>query len=202
MFYIFTSTINRLDFSFQNVYNKGTKFSVVLAISPLVVRRTFYLIFNDRELALKIRLLFSIAIQPLVVNVNDFLQKFKIFFLRSHMKFAERLKTLRKQVQLTQAQIAEKLDISQQAYASWERGAKRPTQENLVKIAQVLNVSVDYLVGNSEEKSDELDNIELLFRMNSKGLTEEEKEIFKKELIEFMEERKKAFEEDKNDGLG
>ena len=80
---------NRLDFSFQNVYNKGTKFSVVLAISSLVVRRTFYLIVNDRDLALKIRLLFSIAvqllvvdyiIQPSVVNVNDFLLKFlKIF---------------------------------------------------------------------------------------------------------------------------
>ena len=118
------------------------------------------------------------------------------------MEFAERLKTLRKQVKLTQAQIAEKLNISQQAYASWERGAKKPTQENLVKIAQILDVSIDYLVGNSEEKSDELDNIELLFRMNSKGLTEKEKEIFKKELIEFMEKRKKAFEEDKNDGLG
>ena len=71
---------NRLDFSFQNVYNKGTKFSVVLAISPLVVRRTFYLIVNDRGLALKIRLLFSTAIQPLVVNTNDFLQNFKIIF--------------------------------------------------------------------------------------------------------------------------
>ena len=79
----------RLDFSFQNIYNKGTKFSVVLAISLLVVRRTFYLIVNDRDLALKIRLLFSIAvqllvvdyiIQPIVVNVNGFLQNFKIFF--------------------------------------------------------------------------------------------------------------------------
>jgi len=56
-----------------------------------------------------------------------------------------------------------------------------------------LSVSIDYLVGNSEEKSNDLDNIELLFRMNSKGLTDEEKEIFKKELIEFMKERKKAF---------
>ena len=115
------------------------------------------------------------------------------------MEFAERLKTLRKQVKLTQAQIAEKLNISQQAYASWERGAKKPTQENLVKIAQVLNVSIDYLVGNSDEhlKEDELDNVELLFRMNSNGLTEEEKAIFKKELIEFMEKRKKAFEKNK-----
>ena len=63
--------------------------NVVLAISPLVVRRTFYLIVNDRDLAFKIRLLFSIAIQlpvvdhiiqPLVVNVSGFLQNFKIIF--------------------------------------------------------------------------------------------------------------------------
>ena len=109
------------------------------------------------------------------------------------MEFSERLKDLRKQAALTKVDVAENLGITQPAYATWERGVKKPTQENLVKIAQILNVSIDYLVGNSDEKSDELDNIELLFRMNSKGLTEEEKEIFKKELIEFMEERKKAF---------
>ena len=110
------------------------------------------------------------------------------------MVFSERLKELRKQAHLTQVELASKLGIVQSSYADWERGKKKPTQENLVKIAQILNVSVDYLVGNSEEKNDELDNIELLFRMNSKGLSDEEKKIFKKELIEFMEERKKAFE--------
>lgn len=109
------------------------------------------------------------------------------------MEFSERLKNLRKQAHLTQVDVAEKLGISQPAYASWERGIKKPTQDNLVKIAQVLNVSVDYLVGNLQEKSDELDNIELLFRMNSKGLTEDEKAVFKKELIEFMEKRRRAF---------
>lgn len=111
------------------------------------------------------------------------------------MAFAERLKELRKQAHLTQVELAKRLGIGQPSYADWERGKKKPTQENLVKISQVLNVSIDYLVGNSYEvvKENELDNVELLFRMNSKGLTEEEKEIFKKELIEFMEERKKAF---------
>ncbi|MFR7633415.1 MAG: helix-turn-helix domain-containing protein [Streptococcus salivarius] len=111
------------------------------------------------------------------------------------MAFAERLKELRKQAHLTQVELAKLLGIGQSSYADWERGKKKPTQENLVKIAQVLNVSIDYLVGNSEEKTDELDNIELLFRMNSKGLTEKEKKIFKKELIEFMRKRKKAFED-------
>lgn len=115
------------------------------------------------------------------------------------MEFSERLKNLRKQAHLTQVDVAEKLGISQPAYASWERGAKKPTQDNLVKIAQVLNVSVDYLLGNTENKqtSDVLEDIELLFRMNSKGLSNEEKEIFRKELIQFMEKRKKLFEKSK-----
>ncbi|MDG0264802.1 helix-turn-helix domain-containing protein [Streptococcus thermophilus] len=113
------------------------------------------------------------------------------------MEFSERLKELRKQAQLTQVELASKLGIAQSSYADWERGRKKPTQDNLVKIAQILNVSVDYLVGNSEKKADELDNIELLFHMNSKGLTDEEKDIFRKELIEFMEERKKAFDKGK-----
>ena len=114
------------------------------------------------------------------------------------MEFSERLKDLRKQAELTQVDVAEKLGISQPAYASWERGVKKPTQDNLVKIAQILNVSIDYLVGNSNEgvKEDKLDNVELLFRMNSKGLTEEEKKIFKKELIEFIIKRKKEFRRD------
>lgn len=113
------------------------------------------------------------------------------------MEFSERLKELRKQAHLTQVELASKLGIVQSSYADWERGKKKPTQDNLVKIAQILNVSVDYLLGNSEEKADELDNIELLFRMNSKGLTDEEKDIFRKELIDFMEERKKAFDKGK-----
>ena len=53
-----------------------------------------------------------------------------------------------------------------------------------------FEVSIDYLSGeqNTVEQGDDLDNIELLFRLNSKGMSEEEKEIFKRELIEFMEE--------------
>ena len=66
-------------------------------------------------------------------------------------------------------------------------------------IAHFFEVSIDYLSGKQDtvEQGDGLDNIELLFRMNSTGLTDEEKEILKKELIEFMEERKKLFEEEK-----
>ena len=115
------------------------------------------------------------------------------------MEFSERLKNLRKEAGLTQVDVAEKLGISQPAYASWERGIKKPTQDNLVKLSKILYVSVDYLLGNTENRqtSDVLEDIELLFRMNSKGLTEEEKELFKKELIEFMKKRTEAFDKNK-----
>jgi len=127
--------------------------------------------------------------------VKGLFEKSEKIFRGFKMEFSERLKKLRKDTGLTQVDVASKLGISQQAYASWERGVKKPTQENLVKLSKILYVSVDYLLGNTENKqtSDVLEDIDLLFRMNSKGLTDEEKEIFRKELIEFMEERKKLF---------
>ena len=80
VFYLHFNHKTDLTFLIKTFTIKVRSLCVVLMISPLVVRRTFYLIVNDRDLALKIRLLFSIAIQPLVVNVNGFLQNFKIFF--------------------------------------------------------------------------------------------------------------------------
>ena len=117
------------------------------------------------------------------------------------MEFSERLKNLRKKVGLTQVDVAGKLGISQQAYALWERGAKKPTQENLVKIAKFYGVTTDYLL-EGEKDDINLSNVEVLFRITSDGLTVEEKIIFRDELIEFMKERKKMFENEENDELG
>ena len=111
------------------------------------------------------------------------------------MEFSERLKTLRKEARLTQVDIAEKLGISQPAYASWERGVKKPTQENLVKIAKLFNASIDTLVSNDKTDDIDLSEVELLFRTTSDGMSNEEKEVFKQELLQFMKERKKLFDE-------
>ncbi len=108
---------------------------------------------------------------------------------------SERLKTLRKEAGLTQEQVAKKLGVSRPAYTYWEKGEKRPTPDKLSNIAQLYGVTTDYLLGNEPEE-DELANVELLFRMTSDGLTEEEKAVFREELIEFMKERKKLFEKD------
>lgn len=59
----------------------------------------------------------------------------------------ERLKDLRKRNNLTQKQIAEKLCISQQAYASYETGKKEPKIDTLRMLADIFKTSIDYLVG-------------------------------------------------------
>lgn len=111
------------------------------------------------------------------------------------MEFSERLKTLRKEAGLTQVDVASKLGISQPAYASWERGVKKPTQENLVKIAKLFNASIDTLVSNDKTDGIDLSEVELLFRTTSDNMSNEEKEVFKQELLQFMKERKKLFDE-------
>ena len=68
VFYLHFNHKTDLTFSIKTFTIKVRSLCVVLMISPLVVRRTFYLIVNDRDLALKIRLLFSIAIQLSVVD--------------------------------------------------------------------------------------------------------------------------------------
>lgn len=112
--------------------------------------------------------------------------------------FPERLKTLRKEAGLTQKEIANHFKTSPQSYAQWEKGLRSPSKESLEKLASFFHVTTDYLLGNSDIKNpeDELSDVEILYRKNSKNMTPEQKEVFKKELLEFMEIRRKAFEED------
>ena len=64
--------------------------------------------------------------------------------------FAKRLTELRKQYKYTQRQMADILGISQPSYIRYENDTSEPTQENLVKIADAFDVSVDYLLGRSD----------------------------------------------------
>ncbi|HFU4345535.1 TPA: helix-turn-helix domain-containing protein [Streptococcus suis] len=114
------------------------------------------------------------------------------------MGFPERLKALRLEANLTQKDIAQTIGISQPAYADWEKGKKKPTPDKLPTIAKIFNVSTDFLLGNTNNvEEDELADVEMLFRATSLNMSDEEKAIFKQELLEFMKERQKLFDEDK-----
>ena len=61
-----------------------------------------------------------------------------------------KLKFLRTQKKLRQVDVANYLNISQQAYANYERGAREPNQETLVKLAEYYGVTTDYLLGRDD----------------------------------------------------
>ena len=65
--------------------------------------------------------------------------------------FNERLKTLRIQRKMTQSELAKKIYISQPAYSKYEVGTASPNPETLSKIADALDVSVDYLLGSDSQ---------------------------------------------------
>jgi len=68
------------------------------------------------------------------------------------MNFKERLQVLRKENNLSQEALAEKLNISRQAVAKWETGISTPDLTNLILLSDLFGVSLDRLVKSSNEK--------------------------------------------------
>ena len=62
------------------------------------------------------------------------------------MLFNEKLKKLRKEKNLTQEDLAERLNVSRQAITKWESGEGVPDIENLKQISIYFDVSIDELV--------------------------------------------------------
>ena len=68
------------------------------------------------------------------------------------MNFGDRLKHLRNSKDLKQSDLAAILDVSTSAIGSYERCERQPTFELLHKYAKYFNVSIDYMLCNSDEK--------------------------------------------------
>ncbi|MFA5542986.1 MAG: helix-turn-helix transcriptional regulator [Bacilli bacterium] len=66
--------------------------------------------------------------------------------------FGQRIARLRKAQGLTQEELGDKVNISSQAVSKWENDLSSPDISILVKLAGILGVSLDVLLGNEEEK--------------------------------------------------
>lgn len=120
------------------------------------------------------------------MNIN------KLFNLGAlYMTFGKRLRSLREEIHLSQIELAKVLDITSQALSQYELSKRMPDTEMVKKIAKHFNVSVDYLLGESNEsapadkiilkdKETEMEIKELMERFNvhldGETLTKEDKE--------------------------
>ncbi len=60
--------------------------------------------------------------------------------------FCEQLKSFRKQMNLSQQQIAKMLNVTQQCYFLWEKGVNEPNFEMLKKLCAIFNCTADELL--------------------------------------------------------
>lgn len=65
--------------------------------------------------------------------------------------FCERVKELRIENNLTQKQLADKLQTTNSSVCDWEKGRSQPDLKTLANMAQLFQVSVDYLLGLKED---------------------------------------------------
>ena len=63
------------------------------------------------------------------------------------MSFSELLKQCRKKQGISQAELASKLGVTQQAVGKWESGKSSPDRSTVARIAELLNTTADYLLG-------------------------------------------------------
>ena len=65
--------------------------------------------------------------------------------------FAQRLKELREENNLTQSEVAKQCNLSCQCISSLEMGARNPTGSTIIALADLFGVTSDYLLGRSDE---------------------------------------------------
>lgn len=65
--------------------------------------------------------------------------------------YFRRIRDMREDSDLTQADVAKLLGIAQTVYSRYERGFQTIPLEHLIKLADHYNVSIDYLIGRTQE---------------------------------------------------
>ncbi len=80
------------------------------------------------------------------MNKNQIInQDMNIFINTISYNFGSRIRRLRREYDLTQKQVAEKLLISESTYANWEQGRREPSLLHLLLLTRVFEISLDEL---------------------------------------------------------
>lgn len=100
----------------------------------------------------------------------------------------ERLKELRKAHAMTQAALAERLELDKSTVAKYEASDVTPSSEILMKLADIFGVSVDYLLGRVDSPADEI-NVALCAPKGYDKLTDEQREQIDRLIEMFAKDR-------------
>lgn len=110
------------------------------------------------------------------------------------MSLGSRIREYRLKRGFTQSQMAEKLNMTEANFSSYERDKSTPPIEKLNQIASILGVTTDFLLGRTDDPSpiasETPNSIKAWLRAGNPDLTEEEKDELASELEEYFQMRK------------
>jgi len=108
------------------------------------------------------------------------------------MTVGERIQMYRKQLGFSQEELGQKMLVSRQTISLWEKNQTVPTIDNLIRLKEIFNVSVDELLGfgNDDKKNDDVPLEVYEFNFTKDELNEihsmQKKGIFKKPIISII----------------
>jgi transcriptional regulator with XRE-family HTH domain len=104
------------------------------------------------------------------------------------MDFGDRLKTLREEDDLSRDDLANRLNISYSTVSKYETNVRFPDKETLNRLADFFSVSIDYLLGRSNNRNPDdksINETKAYYNLDTSGLPEEAiKQV--EEYIEFV----------------
>ncbi|VIQ83156.1 Cro/CI family transcriptional regulator [Streptococcus pneumoniae] len=83
----------------------------------------------------------------LEISKERYLKIKESYLMKTSNVFPQRLKELRLKKGLTQTELGEKVGVKQSTFTNWENGKREPNFETIIKIADLLEVSLDWLFG-------------------------------------------------------
>lgn len=92
------------------------------------------------------------------------------------MTFGEKLIKLRKQMGLSQEELASQITVSRQSISKWELNESIPDTENMVQISDIFNVSIDYLLKEEVDSEEQTPVVQ-------KAVTKTQKKTYRKAII-------------------
>lgn len=93
-----------------------------------------------------------------------------------------RIKELRVEKHLLQSDVAKYIGKSERIVGFYEKGERDPNTDTLLKLSELFDVSVDYILGKSDIKNSKtinLEEIDIAFASGLKGLNKENQETLK-----------------------
>lgn len=104
-----------------------------------------------------------------------------------------RIKFLREELNMTQQELANKLNGAKSTVAMYEKGDRKPSMEILLRLSDIFDCSIDYILGKSDIRNpEELKNVKFANAtgLDTEGLDKEDLEELQRQ-IEYMKKLKK-----------